>query len=141
VVQVAVHTIGGVARPGNPWMPIDPAEQAREVGALVLNKDIGFVHDGQPATIKVDSFPFTRYGVIEGEVTAVSDDAMQDERLGLVRASHVRLATADMNIDGKTVRLSPGMAVSVEVMTGKRRVMEFVLSPVMQHVQESGRER
>jgi hemolysin D len=46
-----------------------------------------------------------------------------------------------MNIDGKIVQLSPGMAVSVEVMTGKRRVMEFVLSPVMQHVQESGRER
>lgn len=59
----------------------------------------------------------------------------------LVYAAHVRLAQADMNIDGKIVQLSPGMAVSVEVMTGRRRVMEFVLSPVMQRVQESGRAR
>lgn len=74
-------------------------------------------------------------------MTSVSGDAMQDERLGLVYAAHVRLARADMNIDGKTAQLSAGMAVSVEVMTGKRRVMDFVLSPVMQQVQESGRER
>ena len=141
VQQLAVHTIGGVVRPGDPLMVIVPVGQSLEVEALVLNKDIGFVRDGQPATIKIDSFPFTRYGVIDGEVTSVSDDAMQDERLGLVYAAHVRLARADMNIDGKIVQLSPGMAVSVEVMTGKRRVMEFVLSPVMQHVQESGRER
>lgn len=107
----------------------------------MLNKDIGFVREGQSTTVKVDAFPFTRYGVIEGEVTSVSDDAMQDERLGLVYAAHVRLARADMNIDGKAVQLSPGMAVSVEVKTGTRRVMDFVMSPVMQHVQESGRER
>jgi hemolysin D len=141
VQQLAVHTIGGVIKPGDPLMVIVPVGQSLEVEALVLNKDIGFVRDGQPATIKIDSFPFTRYGVINGEVTSVSDDAMQDERLGLVYAAHVRLAKADMNIDGKIVQLSPGMAVSVEVMTGKRRVMDFVLSPVMQHVQESGRER
>lgn len=128
-------------KPGDPLMVIVPAGQSLEVEALVLNKDIGFVRDGQAATIKVDAFPFTRYGVIDGAVTSVSDDAMQDERLGLVYAAHVRLARADMNIDGKAVRLTPGMAVSVEVMTGKRRVMDFVLSPVMQHVQESGRER
>ena len=141
VQQLAVHTVGGVVKPGDPLMVIVPLDQALEVEALVLNKDIGFVRDGQLATIKVDAFPFTRYGVIEGEVTSVSDDAMQDERLRLVYAVHVRLARADMNIDGTTVQLSTGMAVSVEVMTGKRRVMEFVLSPVMQHVQESGRER
>jgi hemolysin D len=141
VQQLAVHTVGGVIKPGDPIMVIVPAGQSLEVEALVLNKDIGFVREGQGATIKVDSFPFTRYGVLEGEVTAVSDDAMQDERLGLVYAAHVRLARADMNIDGKQVPLSPGMAVSVEVLTGKRRVLDFVLSPVMQHVQESGRER
>ncbi len=141
VQQLAVHTIGGVIKPGDPLMVIVPAGQSLEVEALVLNRDIGFVREGQMATVKVDAFPFTRYGVIEGEVTSVSDDAMQDERLGLVYAAHVRLARADMNIDGKSVHLSPGMAVSVEVMTGKRRVMEFVLSPVAQRTSESMRER
>lgn len=141
VQQLSIHTVGGVVRPGDPLMVIVPQEAAVEVEALVLNKDIGFVRDGQPATIKIDSFPFTRYGAIEGEVTSVSDDAMQDERLGLVYAARVRLAEAQMNIDGKTVRLSPGMAVSAEVKTGRRRIMDFVLSPVTRHVQESGRER
>lgn len=99
------------------------------------------MHEGQSATIKVDSLRFTRPGAIDGAVTSVSDDVLQDERLGLVYAARVHLAKAVINVDGKSVRLSPGMAVSVEVMTGERRVMDFVLSPVMQHVQESGRER
>lgn len=141
VQQLAVHTIGGVIKPGDPLMVIVPAGQSLEVEALVLNKDIGFVREGQASTVKVDAFPFTRYGVIEGEVTSVSDDAMQDERLGLVYAAHVKLQRSAMNIDGKSVRLSPGMAVSVEVKTGTRRVAEYLLSPVAQATSESMRER
>ena len=141
VQQLAVHTIGGVIKPGDPLMVIVPLDQALEVEALVLNKDIGFVREGHASTVKVDAFPFTRYGVIEGEVTSVSDDAMQDERLGLVYAAHVKLQRSAMNIDGKSVQLSPGMAVSVEVKTGKRRVAEYLLSPVAQRTSESMRER
>ncbi len=141
VQQLAVHTIGGVIEPGDPLMVIVPAGESVEVEALVLNKDIGFVRDGQPATVKVESFPFTRYGAIDGELVAVSDDAMQDERLGLVYAARVRLARANMSIDGKTVQLSPGMAVSVEVKTGRRRIAEYLLSPVAQRASESMRER
>jgi hemolysin D len=141
VQQLAVHTIGGVVEPGDPLMVIVPAGGSVEVEALVLNKDIGFVRDGQFATVKVDSFPFTRYGAIEGELVSVSDDAMQDERLGLVYATRVQLERSEMNIDGKTVRLSPGMAVSVEVKTGRRRVVEYLLSPITQRTAESMRER
>jgi hemolysin D len=112
-----------------------------EIEALVLNKDIGFVREGQHATVKIEAFPFTRYGALEGEVVSVSDDAIRDERLGLVYAARVRLDDAEMNIDGKRVQLSPGMATSVEVKTGRRAVMEFLLSPITKRANESFRER
>ena len=97
--------------------------------------------NGQPVTIKVESFPFTRYGVIDGEVTSVSRDAIADEKLGFYYSARVRVAKSTMNIDGTNVLLSPGMAVTAEVTTGTRRLIEYLLSPVMEHVKESGRER
>lgn len=141
VQQLSVHTVGGVVEPGDRLMTIVPMGQSLEVEALVLNKDIGFVRDGQRATVKIESFPFTRYGSIDGELLAVSDDSMQDERLGLVYAARVRLARSDLNVDGKIVQLSPGMAVSVEVKTGKRRVAEYLLSPIVRGADEGLRER
>jgi hemolysin D len=141
IQQLAVHTVGGVVRAGDPLMVIVPAGAPVEIEALVLNTHIGFVREGQIATVKIEAFPFTRYGTLEGEVVSVSDDAIQDERLGLVYAARVRLDDAEMNIDGKRVQLSPGMATSVEVKTGRRAVMEFLLSPITKRANESFRER
>ena len=107
----------------------------------MLNKDIGFIRAGRLVTVKVESFPFTRYGVISGEVTSVSRDAIADEKLGLYYAARVRVAKSTMRVDGVDVLLSPGMAVTAEVTTGTGRLIDYVLSPVMQHVEESGRER
>jgi len=127
--------------PAEQLLIVVPKDQTLEVEARVLNKDIGFVRAGQPVTIKVESFPYTRYGVIDGTVTSISNDAIADEKLGLYYAARVRVAKSTMNIDGADVLLSPGMAVTAEVTTGKRRLIEYVLSPVMEHVKESGRER
>jgi len=141
VQQLKVHTIDGVVTPAEQLLIVVPKDQTLEVEARVLNKDIGFVRAGQPVTIKVESFPYTRYGVIDGTVTSISNDAIADEKLGLYYAARVRVAKSTMNIDGADVLLSPGMAVTAEVTTGKRRLIEYVLSPVMEHVKESGRER
>lgn len=141
VQQLAVHTIGGVVESGKPLLAIVPVEQALEVEALVLNKDIGFVREGQEVAIKIDSFPFTRYGLINGEVVSISDDAVQHEHLGLVYAARVQMERTTMDIDGKTIQLSPGMAVSAEVKTGQRRIAEYLLSPVAKGASESMRER
>ena len=141
VQQLKVHTIGGVVQPAEPLLVVVPKDQQLEVEARVLNKDIGFVRAGQAVTVKVESFPFTRYGVIDGVVTSVSRDAIADEKLGLYYAARVRVAKSVMRIDGVDVLLSPGMAVTAEVTTGTRRLIEYVLSPVMQHAQESARER
>jgi hemolysin D len=141
VQQLKVHTIDGVVTPAEQLLVVVPKDQILEVEARVLNKDIGFVRAGQPATIKIEAFPFTRYGVIEGTVTSVSNDAIADEKLGLYYAARVRVAKSTMFVDGVDVLLSPGMAVTAEVTTGTRRLIDYLLSPVMEHVKESGRER
>lgn len=141
VQQLKVHTIGGVVQPAEPLLVVVPKDQMLEVEARVLNKDIGFVRAGQRVTVKVESFPFTRYGVLAGTVSSVSRDAIADEKLGLYFSARVRVPKAMLNVDGVDLVMSPGMSVTVEVTTGTRRLIDYVLSPVMQHVEESGRER
>jgi hemolysin D len=141
VQQLAVHTVGGVVTPAQELLAIVPSEETLEVEATVLNKDIGFVRAGQRATIKVESFPYTRYGYLEGVVESVSHDAAQDKNLGLVFQSRVKLDKASLFIDGVTVALTPGMTLSVEIKTGTRRVIDYVLSPLVQHQSEALRER
>ena len=141
VQQLAIHTVGGVVTPAQPLMAIVPDGETLEVEAMVENKDIGFVREGQPVTVKVQSFPYTRYGTVNGTVVSISDDAIQDEKLGLVYQARVRLATHRLNIDGKWLDLGAGMAVSAEIKTGKRRVISYLLSPLQQHASEALRER
>ncbi|MEW6678694.1 MAG: HlyD family type I secretion periplasmic adaptor subunit [Pseudomonadota bacterium] len=141
VQQLAVHTVGGVVTPAQPLMVIVPADNTLEVEAFVENKDIGFVHAGQAAEVKVETFPFTKYGTLDARVIHVSDDAIQDEKRGLVYAARVKLSRATLDVDGKAVRLTPGMAVTAEIKTGKRRIIQYFLSPLMQYGDESLRER
>ena len=141
VQQLAVHTVGGVVTPAQPLMVIVPKENVLEVEAMLPNKDIGFVNPGQAAEVKVETFPFTKYGTLHGTITQVSSDAIQDEKLGLIYSTRVKLAKDTLQVENKTVRLTPGMAVTVEVKTGKRRVIEYFLSPLMQVSSESLRER
>jgi hemolysin D len=141
VQQLAVHTIGGVVTPAQALMVIVPKDNPLEVEAVLENKDIGFVSAGQEAEIKVETFPFTRYGTIDGTVTQVSGDAVADEQKGLVFVARVTLAKSDIRVEEKTVPLQPGMAVTVEVKTGSRRVIEYFLSPLLRAGEESLRER
>lgn len=141
VQQLVVHTVGGVVTPAQALMAVVPSEETLEVEATVLNKDIGFVRAGQRATVKVESFPYTRYGYLEGEVQSVSHDAAQDERLGLIFPARVKLQNAALVIDGVKVQLTPGMNLSVEIKTGKRRVIDYLLSPLQTHADEAMRER
>lgn len=141
VQQLAVTTIGGVVTPAQPLLVIVPRENVLEVEAMLPNKDIGFVNPGQIAEIKVETFPYTKYGTLHGTVTQVSSDAIQDEKLGLIYATRVRLGRDAIRVENRNVRLTPGMAVTVEVKTGTRRVIEYFLSPLLQYGSESLRER
>lgn len=141
VQQLAMHTVGGVVTPAQPVLVIVPHDNPLEVEAFIENKDIGFVQLGQDAEVKVETFQYTKYGTIHAKVTSVSHDAINDEKRGLIYSTRVRMAKATINIDGTEVNLSPGMAVSVEIKTSKRRVIEYFLSPLIQHATESLRER
>lgn len=163
VQQLAVHTVGGVVTPAQALMVVVPSDSHLEIEAMVSNRDIGFVHPGQPAEIKIDTFNFTRYGLLHGEVISVSTDAIardapqdrnaNDRRSGaqdsssepkgqeLNYAARISLPKLQMQVEDKLVNLAPGMAVTVEIKTGSRSVMSYLLSPIMRYSQESLRER
>lgn len=141
VQQLAIHTVGGVVTEAQRLMVIVPEDSRVLVEAMVLNKDIGFVHADQEAELKIESFPFTKYGTIRGQVLNVSADAVQDEQIGLVYPAHVAMARTTMRVEDKTVNLGPGMAVTVEIKTGKRRVIEYLLAPLQKYQSESLKER
>ncbi len=105
------------------------------------DKDIGFVREGQEAEVKVDAFPFTSYGIIDAEILKISNDAIEHEKLGWVFGARVSMAKSALLVEGKEVNLSPGMSVAVEVKTGKRRVIDYFLSPLMRGLDENVRER
>ncbi|MDO8545903.1 MAG: HlyD family type I secretion periplasmic adaptor subunit, partial [Nitrospirales bacterium] len=141
VQQLAVHTVGGVVTPAQQLLMVVPSEHQLEAEVMVENKDIGFVKEGQDVEMKIETFPFTRYGLIDGRIVNVSTDAVQLEKGGLVYPAKVSLARSVIQVDGKPVKLSPGMAVSAEIKTGTRRLIEFFLSPLLKTGQESLRER
>jgi hemolysin D len=141
VQQLAIHTIGGVVSEAQALMAIVPDNQIMEVEAKVENKDIGFIRPGQSVVVKIESFPYTRYGVLEGIVSSVSHDAMHDEKLGAVFQTRIQLKSNRLIIDRRPVNLTAGMQVQVEIKTGQRRVISYFLSPLQQVTNESLRER
>jgi hemolysin D len=162
VQQLAVHTIGGVVTPAQALLSIVPADSRLEIEAMVPNRDIGFVHPGQEAEIKVDTFNFTRYGLMHGTILSVSQDAITRENPAdklsnkaqgaennssepkgqeLIYSARISLDHQQMQVDGKPLDLAPGMAVTVEIKTGSRTIISYLLSPVLRYKQESLRER
>lgn len=141
VQQLAVHTVGGVVTPAQQLLIVVPQEHPVEVEAQVENKDVGFVKEGHVVEIKVETFPFTLYGTIPGRVLSISNDAAPIEKVGLVYPTRVSMDRSTIQVEGKQVNLSPGMAVTVEINTGQRRVIEYLMSPLLKSVKESLRER
>ncbi len=145
VQQIKVHTVGGVVQPAQELMVVVPGGAVLEIEARLPNKDIAFVEPGQQAEIKVDAFPFTRYGTLKGRVETVSLDAIQDEdsqSKDYVFPLRVSLEEAAITVEnGKRIPLTPGMTVVAEVKTGTRKPIEYVLAPLKKYGAETGRER
>jgi len=141
VQQLAVHTVGGVVTPAQALMIVVPREDPLEIEAFIENKDIGFVHPGQTAEIKVETFPYTKHGTVPASVVHVSTDAIQDEKRGLVFTARLALGRSTIQVNDSAVNLSPGMAVTAEIQTDRRRVIEYFLSPLLQYATETFRER
>jgi hemolysin D len=141
VQQLAVHTIGGVVTPAQELLVIVPDDAGLEIEAQLLNQDIGFVRQGQPVEIKLDAFPYTHYGTIAGGVMSLSQDAVKDEKLGLVYQARIALSKKTIAADGRNVALTPGMAAAVEIRLEQRRIIEYLLTPLLKYKNEALRER
>lgn len=161
VQQLAVSTIGGVVTPAQVLLVLVPSQDKIEVDATVANRDIGFIRPGQDVEIKVDTFNFTRYGLLQGKVVSITGDAvardnprdrMQDKNVGssgsseppgqeLVYHARVSLNRTSMQIDENLVNLQPGMAVTAEIKTGTRRVISYLFSPLIRYGHDALRER
>jgi hemolysin D len=163
VQQLAIHTVGGVVTPAQQLMAIVPADSRLEAEAMIANRDIGFVVPGQSTEVKIDTFNFTKYGLLHGEVVTVSQDAIARDKpvdksdtsksrealsdtsepqgQELVYSARISLDRTEMQVEDKTVSLAPGMAVTIEVKTGERRVIEYLLSPLLRYRHEAIRER
>ncbi|WP_295551262.1 HlyD family type I secretion periplasmic adaptor subunit [uncultured Pseudacidovorax sp.] len=141
IQQLAVHTEGGVVTEAQPLLVVVPDQAQVSAEVMLENKDIGFVHRGQNAEVKLETFPYTRYGTVAAIVQSVTADAVTDEKRGAVFPVVLSLATGTIAVDGQPVRLSPGMNLTAEIKTGRRRVIDYLLSPVHRAAQESLRER
>jgi hemolysin D len=151
VQQLAIHSIGGVVTEAQALMVIVPSAAAGQgvIAEVTLdNKDIGFVNAGQEAAIKLETFPFTRYGILPAQVQWVTADAVLRDKRGeggsaesAVFPAKLDIKASHILIDGKRIALTPGMNLTAEIKTGQRRVIEYLLSPIQKAGSESLRER
>lgn len=141
VAQLAVHTVGGVIEPAKPLMLIVPKGGTLVAEVKLLNKDAGFVRAGQSVALKLEAFPFTRFGTVPGRVETIGFDAIEDERLGLVYRARIRLDRGTIDRGDRPLALAPGMAVTADVRTGRRSIMSYLVSPIEEVRHSAGRER
>ena len=141
VQELAVTTIGGVVEAAQALMKIVPDDSKLVAEVKLANRDAGFVDIGQKTRIKVETFEFTKFGAIDGTVIDVSPDAVVDEKLGPVYLAKVELAQQHLTVRGREAPLQPGMTVTADIQTGERRLLEYVLGPMLRYRDESLRER
>ena len=157
IKDVATHTIGTVISPGTILMTLVPKDEILRAEVWVSNQDVGFIHQGQPTKVKLASYQFQKYGMVQGEVAHLSADATDANQQGTGASAPpsakspngqpyayralVDLKAQELIVNGIKHALSPGMQVTAEIHLGTRTILEYLLSPVMGAFQEAGRER
>ena len=136
VGKLLIHTEGGVVSPNDNLISIVPSDAPLIIKANVLNKDIGFLKLGQEVAVKIDTFSFQKYGLLHGNIIEISKDAIEDEKLGLIYEIKIKPKSLDIKVDGETKQLEIGMSVIAEVKTGKRRVIELFIYPIIKYMDE-----
>lgn len=136
VGKLLIHTEGGVVSPNDNLISIVPSDAPLIIKANVLNKDIGFLKLGQEVAIKIDTFSFQKYGLLHGNIIEISKDAIEDEKLGLIYEIKIKPNSLDIKVEGEIKRLEIGMSVIAEVKTGKRRVIELFIYPIIKYMDE-----
>ena len=137
VNEIMVHTIGGVVTPAEKIMSIVPKDAKLQIKAKVLNQDVGFVETGMPVSIKVDTYNFQKYGILDGIVTVVSPNSIKDEHLGDIYEVYIEPKNTTLLVEGKEQSIKYGMTTTNEIKIGKRRIIEFFIYPLIKYMDES----
>ena len=140
ITQLSIHTIGGVVEPTKPIMVVVPKGGSLVAEVELLNKDVGFVEEGQPVAVKLEAFPFTRYGTVPGYIESIGSDAVEDEKLGLVYPIRVHLESVD-NTRTNSIRLNAGLVATADIKTGERSILSYLVTPIRASIEDSARER
>ncbi|AYQ56777.1 Type I secretion system, membrane fusion protein LapC [Bathymodiolus thermophilus thioautotrophic gill symbiont] len=142
IQEISINTIGGVVTSAQELMSIVPiGKLSLQAEVKILNKDVGFVRTGQAANVQLDAFNYIKYGAIDGVVENIYQDSIEDKELGYVFLATVNLKDNKIQYKGKTIFLHAGLSVVVRIKTGRRRVIDYLLSPVLEHVSEGLKER
>ncbi|NET69548.1 MAG: HlyD family efflux transporter periplasmic adaptor subunit [Sphaerospermopsis sp. SIO1G2] len=120
----------GPVQSGEELLSILPTGEEMLLEVKVLNRDIGFIRQGMQAKVKLATFPFQEFGVVDGEVVNISPNAVVDEKLGLVFPTRIKLSQHSMNVKGKQVEFTPGMVANAEIVTRKKSVLTFIVEPI-----------
>lgn len=140
VQQLAAHTVGGVVEAVRPLMVVVPYG-ALTIEAKVLNKDAGFVHRGQQVAVKLEAFPFTRYGTVPGRIESISTDSVDDKKLGPIYVARIALRRFSIDRGDKVFPLGPGMTATADIRTGRRSIVSYLVSPIEKARLEAAREQ
>ncbi len=140
VQQLAVHTVGGVVEAVRPLLVVVPYGTLT-VQAKVLNKDAGFVRVGQQVAVKLEAFPFTRYGTVPGRIESITTDSVEDRKTGLVYLARIALGRSTINNGDREIPLQSGMSVTADIRTDRRTIIGYLMSPIDKARLEAARER
>jgi adhesin transport system membrane fusion protein len=141
VKQIVINTIGGVVKPGEPIMEIVPLDDTLLFEARIRPSDIAFLYPGQKAMIKITAYDFSIYGGMEGVVEQISADTIQDDKGEHFYKVKLRTKTNAIMHRGSQLPIIPGMTASVDIMTGKKSVLDYLLKPILKASQNALRER
>ncbi|MDD1780458.1 HlyD family type I secretion periplasmic adaptor subunit [Enterovibrio sp. ZSDZ35] len=142
IKTIHINTLGGVIKPGDNILEIVPTEDQLLIEAKIQPKDIAFLHSGLPAVVKVTAYDFTRYGGLKGKLEHISADTTQDEKGNSFYLVRVRTDVSNLaDSDGGDLPIIPGMLTSVDIVTGKRTVLDYILNPILRARESALRER
>lgn len=142
IKTIHINTLGGVVKPGETIVEIVPTEDKLMVEAKIKPRDIGFIYPGLPAVVKITAYDFARYGGLTGKVEHISADTTQDEEGNSFYLIRVRTdASSIKNKQGVEMPIIPGMLTDVDVITGKRTILEYILNPLLRAKEAALRER
>ena len=141
IQKLYVNTIGGVIQPGEDLVEIVPTDDVLWLEVKIKPSDIAFIYPGQKAVVKVSAYDFAIYGSLEGEVVHISADTTQDEKGNVFYTIHIKTKKNYLGTESKPLKIIPGMTVNVDIMTGKKSVLDYILKPILKAKQYTFTER